>query len=156
MTIAPVIKTVDVKEVRAGPRLRTLHRTHGGLVAGQPSHRRNSVRGHRHPGRSPAKPWFERGEGSAETLWGKVLAWTPPGRVLLAWQLRAVSPTTPSSRPSWKSPSSPMASERAYVEHRNLERFGARREAIAKTLGGGWPTIVEASLRSPINMEEGV
>jgi hypothetical protein len=43
------------------------------------------------------------------------------------------------------------------VEHRNLERFGAEAEAIAKTLGGGWPTIVEGfAAFTDQHMEEGV
>jgi uncharacterized protein YndB with AHSA1/START domain len=31
--------------------------------------------------------WKERGEDGSEAIWGKVLAWDPPTRVLLGWQL---------------------------------------------------------------------
>ena len=33
--------------------------------------------------------WYEVGEDGSECEWGKVLAWDPPSRVLLAWQLGA-------------------------------------------------------------------
>ena len=33
--------------------------------------------------------WFERGVDGSECNWGRVLAWEPPGRVLLAWEINA-------------------------------------------------------------------
>src|SRR5689334_22534213 len=33
--------------------------------------------------------WFERSEDGTETEWGRVLAWEPPDRVVLAWQITA-------------------------------------------------------------------
>jgi len=90
--------------------------------------------------------WFERAADGGECEVGKVLAWEPPGRVLLAWQLT----------PEWKYDpdfvtevevlfiaEGPSAT-RVELEHRNLERYGERAEMVRGMIDApnGWPTIL--------------
>ena len=94
-----------------------------------------------HIGKSPLKAavvepraggrWYEVGEDGSECEWGKVLVWEPPARVVFAWQLTG----------EWKYNSAfvtevevrfiPEGSgTRVELEHRNLERYGERAEAV--------------------------
>jgi Activator of Hsp90 ATPase homolog 1-like protein len=92
--------------------------------------------------------WYERSSQGAECEWGKVLAWDPPGRVILAWQLDA----------NWKyDPALVLEVEitftaleggltRVDLEHRNLERYGDKAAAVGDALGSesGWPGILKS------------
>ncbi|MEC3953150.1 SRPBCC family protein [Nocardia sp. CDC153] len=93
--------------------------------------------------------WFERGADGSECDWGRVLAWEPPHRFLVTWQING----------SWQfDPDPAHASEievrfvpegpeqtRVELEHRHLDRLvdgQAIHDAIA-IQGGGWSTLLE-------------
>jgi uncharacterized protein YndB with AHSA1/START domain len=91
--------------------------------------------------------WFERGVDGIECEIGKVLVWEPPSRLVLSWQLT----------PDWKydahlitevevrfSPDGADAT-RVELEHRNLERFGPRAEALRQQIDSpdGWGALLQ-------------
>jgi uncharacterized protein YndB with AHSA1/START domain len=90
--------------------------------------------------------WYERGEDGSECPWGKVIAWEPPTRVLLAWQING----------EWKYDADLVtelevrfipdgSGTRVELEHRNLDRFGAVAEQVRGQLDapGGWSGLLE-------------
>jgi hypothetical protein len=142
MTIAPVVKTVDVKCAPA----RAFELFTGRMGGWWPATH--------HTGATPFEEiivepkaggrWFERDAAGAETSWGRVLDWSPPDRVLLAWQLNAEFKYDPEFETELEITFEPLASgARVRLEHRDLERFGADADRIAEMLRGGWPTIVD-------------
>jgi uncharacterized protein YndB with AHSA1/START domain len=92
--------------------------------------------------------WYERSTDGAECEWGKVLAWDPPGRLILAWQLDA----------NWKyDPALVLEVEitftaleggmtRVDLEHRNLERYGDKAATVRDMVGSdnGWAGILKS------------
>jgi DNA-binding transcriptional ArsR family regulator/uncharacterized protein YndB with AHSA1/START domain len=83
--------------------------------------------------------WFERAPDGTETDWGTVLAWQPPSRLLLTWQVT----------PDWTyDPDPARGSEievtftpedditRVDFTHRHLERYGAQAERMRRILDG--------------------
>jgi uncharacterized protein YndB with AHSA1/START domain len=88
--------------------------------------------------------WFERGEDGSECQWGKVLAWEPPTRLLLAWQINA----------QWQfdaallteveiSFASDGTGTLVTLEHRHLERLGDGADALRQAFEGGWMNLLE-------------
>jgi uncharacterized protein YndB with AHSA1/START domain len=92
--------------------------------------------------------WYERGVDGSEVDWGRVLAWEPPHRLVVTWQING----------EWQfDPDPAHASEievrftaegpertRVELEHRHLDRLvggQAIRGAIGQ--GGGWTRILE-------------
>jgi uncharacterized protein YndB with AHSA1/START domain len=86
--------------------------------------------------------WFERDADGRETRWGKVLAWEPPSRLLLGWQLNTQWAYDPDLLTEVELTFAPAAGGGTLVtlEHRSLERFGADASRQAEKLNGGWPT----------------
>jgi uncharacterized protein YndB with AHSA1/START domain len=93
---------------------------------------------------------YDRGADGSECRWARVLAYEPPNRIVLGWDIN----------PKWELETNPeRASEvevsfhaegrdrtRVELEHRNLDRHGEgweqKRAAVGST--GGWPEILRA------------
>jgi uncharacterized protein YndB with AHSA1/START domain len=92
--------------------------------------------------------WYERGVDGSECVWGQVLAWEPPHRLVLSWQIGG----------DWKLDADPAhASEievrftpvddgtRVELEHRHFERHGESAAALRESVSqdGGWGGLLE-------------
>ena len=86
--------------------------------------------------------WFERDAEGVETRWGKVLAWQPPERLLLGWQLNRSFTYDPDTLTEVELTFAPAEGGGTIVtlEHRNLERYGADAAEVAGKVRGGWAT----------------
>lgn len=94
--------------------------------------------------------WYERAADGTETNWGTVLAWQPPHRLLLTWQVS----------PLWTYEEDPVRGSeievtfteegsgvtRVDLTHRRLERYGSETERMRKILDdkGGEPLLAFA------------
>ncbi|GAA0314529.1 SRPBCC family protein [Sphingomonas oligophenolica] len=94
---------------------------------------------------APGGRWFERDADGAETEWGKVIAWDPPERLLLAWQLDATFSYDPDFETEVEVRFEDLGNgtTRVTLEHRNLERFGPTAQKVAESLGSGWPGLMQ-------------
>ena len=89
--------------------------------------------------------WYGALEDGTETDWGRVLAWEPPGRLLLAWQLSADWTYDPDLMTEVEVTfAADGDGALVTLEHRDLDRYGARAEEIRGMIGsqGGWPAIL--------------
>lgn len=93
---------------------------------------------------------WERGPAGRTLVWGRVLAWEPPHRLVLAWLISPnreviADPAQASEIEVRFDPIGP-ARTRVMVEHRGFERHGADgagyREAMA--MPQGWDRILDA------------
>ena len=91
--------------------------------------------------------WYEVGEDGSEQIWGKVLAWEAPERVLLAWQLNAEWTYDPDFETTVEVRFTPDGDYTIVdFEHRDLDRFGANAEAVRGDydtgMDGGWQQLL--------------
>jgi uncharacterized protein YndB with AHSA1/START domain len=143
MSIAPVKCSVDVK----APPARAFGLFSANMAAWWP-------RG-RTPGSSPhvelvIEPrqdgrWFERDADGNETPWGKVLAWEPPRRLVLGWQLDHRFRFDADLMMEVEILFEELAGggTRVSLEHRDLERLGAEAGTFAGKVRSGWSQRME-------------
>jgi uncharacterized protein YndB with AHSA1/START domain len=91
--------------------------------------------------------WLEVGDDGSEQLWGRVLGWNPPERVLLAWQLNGDWAYDPDFSTTVEVNFTADGDHTIVeFEHRNLERFGAKAEEIRGSyesgMDGGWMELL--------------
>ncbi|MFN3513892.1 MAG: SRPBCC family protein [Phenylobacterium sp.] len=92
---------------------------------------------------------YDRGVDGSECRWASVLAYEPPHRVLLSWNIspRWQIETDPARLSEWEVRFIAETAERTRVEleHRNLERHGegweSERDGVAGD--GGWPLYLQ-------------
>ena len=93
---------------------------------------------------------YDRGVDGSECRWARVLAYEPPNRVLISWDITPQwQLETDSSRASEiEVRFVPEAPERTRVEleHRNLERHGEGWEGLRDAVGseGGWGSCLQS------------
>jgi uncharacterized protein YndB with AHSA1/START domain len=95
----------------------------------------------------PGGRWYEIGEDGSLCNWGKVLAFEPPARVLLAWQINGDWKYDPDlvTEVEVKFTALEGGHTRVELEHRNIERFGDKAESVRTAIDseGGWSGILK-------------
>lgn len=92
--------------------------------------------------------WYTRHEDGSETSTGVVLAWDPPERLVITWQIGADWRYDPSLVTTVELTFAPEAGDRTRVrlEHRDLERFGPEAPRMRETFEapGAWTATLAA------------
>ena len=89
--------------------------------------------------------WYEVDDDGSTCEWGKVLAWDPPRRLVLAWQLNHEFQYDPALVTEVEVTFTAVGPKQTRVEfeHRNLERFGEAAERLRGSMDQGWSTILD-------------
>lgn len=89
--------------------------------------------------------WYEKGANGTICEWGHVLAYEPPERLLIDWQLGADYRYDPNLHTEVEILFQPDGSGTLVkLEHRNIDRFGEKWEEMRRGISsqGGWPGIL--------------
>jgi uncharacterized protein YndB with AHSA1/START domain len=85
---------------------------------------------------------YERRHDGGEADWGRVLAWEPPDRLVLAW---SPSPGRPApTQVEVRFTAVEADHTRVQLEHRGWERLGDQAAQVRSGYEGGWPGVLDA------------
>jgi uncharacterized protein YndB with AHSA1/START domain len=91
--------------------------------------------------------WYERGDDGSSCDWGSVLAWEPPKRLVLSWDISADWQFDPNLKTELEIRFLPEGSDSTRVElvHRHLDRYGARRDEMRRIFdsSGDWGRLLQ-------------
>ena len=94
----------------------------------------------------PGGRWYERGDDGSICQWGSVLAWEPPSRLVLSWDISANWQYDPAVRTEIEIRFIPTGNNttRVELEHRLLDRYGPRRDEMWRIFdsGGDWGRVL--------------
>src|SRR5215470_13288047 len=92
--------------------------------------------------------WYERGEDGSTCDWGSVLAWEPPSRLVLSWDINADWQHDPELKTEIEIRFVAVGEDatRVELEHRKLDRYGARRDEMRTIFDatGDWGRLLGA------------
>ena len=100
--------------------------------------------------------WYEQGTDGSECDWGRVLAWKPPHRLVVTWQINGQWQYDPdlehASEIEVRASADGPDQTTVELEHRRLERLvngQALRDRM--TGGGGWGALLELFAKAATN-----
>jgi uncharacterized protein YndB with AHSA1/START domain len=89
--------------------------------------------------------WYEKGDDGSTCQWGSVLVWEPPGRLVLSWDITADWQYDPELKTEVEVRFvADGKGTRVELEHRKLDRFGARRDEMRQIFDstGDWAKLL--------------
>jgi uncharacterized protein YndB with AHSA1/START domain len=92
---------------------------------------------------------YDRGVDGSECRWARVLAYEPPNRVVISWDISPLwqveTDLEKTSEVEVRFVSEAPERTRVEVEHRNLERHGEGWQGVRDAVGspGGWPLYLQ-------------
>ena len=90
--------------------------------------------------------WYERGEDGSSCDWGRVLVWEPTSRLVLSWDINADFQYDPELKTEIEVRFivEGAGATRVELEHRRLDRFGARRDEMRNVFDktGDWGQLL--------------
>jgi uncharacterized protein YndB with AHSA1/START domain len=91
--------------------------------------------------------WYERGDDGSTCDWGCVLAWEPPSRLVLSWDISADWQPDPTLKTEIEVRfiAEGDGSTRVELEHRHLDRYGPRRDEMRAIFDkeGDWGRLLQ-------------